>query len=211
MHLTDEQLIEMLDGSPGDAARRHLERGCGECAGRLTALRLLMADMRADRDAEPPAQWVRRAVALRAREPLAAVRDKLAAWASGLREEIARVLSDSGAALSGDLALAGVRSVGGARRLRFEAGEVELDLQIESETGTSIVTGQFVTTDPEPSPIGRASFLVVAGGEEPIEGTTDRLGEFSIDAPEGAELQLRLRVDDRVVRFDVPPEPTPDS
>jgi len=205
MHLTDEQLIETLDGSAGPASRAHLETGCGTCAGRLEALRALVTTMRADRDVDPPAEWVRRAFALRSSEPLAIPRAKVAAWVSGLREEIARVLSDS-RGVPGGLALAGVRSVGGARRLRFEAGSVELDLQIETGVGASIVTGQFVNTEPRPAPIGHAAFLVVPGEEDPLEGTTDRLGEFLVDAPEGVDLQLRLRVDDRVVRFDVPPE-----
>ncbi|MBZ0269057.1 hypothetical protein K8I85_12935 [bacterium] len=210
MHPTDEQLIEFLDASRTTRVRRHLEGGCADCAKRLEGFRALVTSMRGDRDADPPAEWIHRAIALRAREPLAAVRGKLVAWASGLREEIARVLSDS-RALPGDFALAGVRSVGNARRLRFESGAVELDLQIEPELGTAVVTGQFVTAASEPEPIGAASFLVVAGEGDPIEGITDRLGEFSIDTPEGADLQLRLRYDDRIVRFDVPPEPPPDS
>jgi len=210
MHLTDAQLIEMLDGSADSASRSHLEQGCGPCGRRLEAFRTLVMSMRTDRDPDPPEEWVRRAEALRARAPLAAVHDKVTAWASGLREELARILSDS-LALPGDPALAGVRSVGGARRLRFEAGSVELDLQIEPGMGASIVTGQFMTTAPGSSPLDRVPFLVVSGENDPVEGTTDRLGEFSVDAPEGADLQLRLRVDDRVVRFDVPPEPSPDS
>jgi len=208
MHPNDEKLIEYVDGRAAADTRAHLERGCARCGDRLDAIRGLLTSMRSDRDADPPAAWVARAVALRAGSRAPSAVDRIAAWVGNLAEEIAHVVSDSWAG-PGDLALAGIRSGANARRIRFETDRVELDLQIEREPGTSIVTGQFVTTSRSPVPIVEAPFLVLTGGADPVQGTTDLLGEFSVDSPPGPGLQLRLRYEDRIVRFDVPPEPPP--
>lgn len=208
MHPSDDQLIGFLDGHVGEDVRQHLERTCPRCSERLELIRGLLASLRSDQDADPPAAWVARAVALRGGALVPPVRERLAAWLGRLPEQIARVVSDS-SAVPGGVAVAGIRSLGGARRLRFEADRVELDLQIEADPGAVIVIGQFATAGVSPAPIGDASFVLLAGDSEPVPGTTDSLGEFSIDAPFGSTFQLLLRHDDRIVRFEVPPEPPP--
>jgi len=210
MHPTDEELISHLDGGRAEGVGRHLEAGCRACEERLERLRMLMATMRADRDADPPAPWVARAVALRAPGIAGRTRSLVADWIGGLREELARVITDS-LRSPGAPGYAGIRSSGGPRRLRFESESTELDLQIEAGVHARIVTGQFVATRPAPAPVPDAPFLVLSGACEPIRGATDRLGEFSVDAPSTGDLQLRLRREDRIVRFDVPPEPSSGS
>lgn len=208
MHPSDEQLIQYLEDVAEPAIRKHLDRNCPACAVRIEAIRAVMAAMRSDRDPDPPEAWVARAVALRAHAQPSRLLDQLRDWVGGIAEEVARVISDT-ASPSGQLAIAGIRSASGARRLRFESDQVELDLQIEPEAGTSIVTGQFATSADRPAPIEGAAFLVIAGGRQLIQGTTDQLGEFSVDTQAGDLLELRLRHQDRVVRFDVPPESHP--
>ncbi len=201
MHPSDEKLIGFLTG-PGDGdTRRHLEAGCERCSPRIEQFRLLLASMRSDRDAEPPAAWTAAAVRLRA-APRAGARlaEGLRRWSRGLAEELARVVSDSG--LAGTPALAGIRSGAVARRLRFESDDVELDLQIETGGGDTTLTGQFLSGD-GPEPLAGLPLLIETAGDDLVEGATDAFGEFCIELPRRA-LRIHARRTGRILRFDLP-------
>ncbi len=201
MHPTDEELIGWALGEDaGGAVARHLAGPCPECAARARQVESVLAALRADRDPDAPAAWIANAVAIPDRVPVAKeLLERLRRWGRGLAEEAAALVADSAA-----LAPAGVRTAGAARRLRFEAGDVELDLEIEPAPGFVRVTGQFAALAPEPRPLARGRFLLLTPSGEWRDGTTDELGEFDDRLVDANDLQIRLDHDGRILSFEVP-------
>lgn len=201
MHPTDEELIAWALGEDaGGTVARHLAGTCPECAARARQVETLLAALRSDRDPDAPAAWVARATAIPDHVSLAKeLLERLRRWGRGLAEEAASLVADSAA-----LAPAGVRTAGAARRLRFEAGDVELDLEIEPASGFVRVTGQFAALAPEPRPLARGRFLLVTSSGVWRDGITDALGEFDDRLTDANDLQVRLDHDGRILSFEVP-------
>ena len=105
------------------------------------------------------------------------------------------------------LAPAGVRSTDIERRLRFESGDVELDVRVEPVGRGGEVTGQLVDLSGEPTPLANARFLLTAGAADPVEGETDDFGEFTVKIPDLTDLQIRVVRGDRVAFFRIPGAP----
>jgi hypothetical protein len=211
MHPTERQLIDYLleTGLPrGERGmiQHHLDGHCPECARVVAQFRELVELMRTDECAEPPAEWVERAKVLGRPSPWVA---KLGEWGGKLQQEIGRLVFDSFAA--SDLATAGVRNVETERRMRFESGQVELDLRVEPHGRGGVVTGQFVKLRPDLEPLGNARYLVTAGDADAITGTADDFGEFTESVPDLSSLRIRVIAEDRIATFEVPDPVPPDE
>jgi len=206
MHPSEKQLIDFALAEAGESGARRIERhlaedACRACAEIVDGYRDLFLLMQEDRTPEPPAAWVERAIALGRPSWLARVRE----WCVGLTEEAARVVFDSFAAPG--LAPAGVRSADTERRLRFESGDVELDVRVEPAGRGGVVTGQLVDIAGDPTPLANARYLLTAGAADPVEGETDDFGEFSRRIPDLTDLQIRVMRGDRVALFRIPGAP----
>jgi len=197
MHPTDRQLIEFVLGEADDATRRHLEGSCPSCAARAHEYELLVQAMRADRDPEPPADWVERAVALLT---VGSIRDRIRKWCRDLRDELARVVQDSA---SGDFAF-GTRHATEDRRLLFESGGLELDLRVEPLGAGGVLTGLVSSREDAGRPVAGARFLVTTDDREIHEGETDELGELSVTVDRLRAVRLRVRAGRKVVSFEIP-------
>lgn len=191
-HLTHEVILDLLEDRL-DAARRrdaerHLGRPCARCRERLRAMGALVGRLRAG-DLEPvPEALTRSAIDLfpgrsAAAEPAAA---RVLRWALTFDSQ-ARPLA--GAAL---------RSVGEARRLRFEHAAAQLELEAEPESiDQCVVRGRLETPAPE-------LYRVIArvGGEE-VERWADAGGHFVFEGlPRGS---MRVTVIGPDHRFETPP------
>lgn len=202
MHPTDPQMVRFLlegESARGYAAVAAHVEGCSGCAKRLREYEWLVQTMRSDRTPDPPAEWVERAIRIFHRRDL---EKRIRAWCAGLREELARLVGDSAGAP--ELAWAGTRNVAGARRVRFESGRVELDLQIEPMASGGTLTGQLSRLGPEPRPLANVRLLVTAAGREMVEGETDDLGEFSLEVGHVREIALRVMDEGRLTVFSIP-------
>jgi hypothetical protein len=203
MHPSDPQMIRFLlegDSARGAAAVSvHLEQGCAECARRLREYEMLVQTMRSDRTPEPPAEWVERAVRIFSESDL---KQRILAWCSGLREELARLVGDS--AGGPELGWAGTRHVADARRVRFESDRIELDLQIEPIASGGALTGQLSRLDPEALPLARARILATGDDLAMVEAETDELGEFAVEIGNVKGIVLRVVDESRLTVFAIP-------
>jgi Putative zinc-finger len=207
-HLTTADLADHVEGrTAGPEARRRLEAHlttCPRCAQALAGLEGVIGAMRTDRSPEPPAHVLARAIELY--EP-ALDRPTLASRLAGLKEVLGKVVFDSLA----DPAFAAARGSLAARRLRFETGGYELDLAIERRQGRFSLLGQLATQarGGEARALSGAQYLVLAGEEALAEGTTDGLGEFTVEVGALEHLTIALLAPPEAVLFAVPPRGAP--
>lgn len=208
MHPTERQLIAFVLAEAGDEDRlkieRHLAGDCPACGEIVSRTREIVALMQSDRTPEPPDAWVRRAVAL----GRPSWRERVVAWCGNLREELGRVVFDSFA--TPELAPAGIRNVETERRMRFESGDVELDVRVEPVGRGGLVTGQLLLLGESPRPLAEARYLLTAGTAEAVSGMTDDFGEFSEEIPDLANLRIRVVCGDRLAAFEIPEPRTGD-
>jgi hypothetical protein len=205
MHPRDEQLISYILGEASEgerqSTRRHLEGGCSRCEERTARLRQLIHHLRTDHDLDPPDDWVQRATALLASRPNLGLVGRLRRFWGEVTPAVARLVQDSLGAP--DLAVAGVRS-GSSRRLCFESDDLELDLSLEAGADATIVTGQLVTLQGDPTPAVGARVLVTAEPHFLSEETADVEGEFAFSAQFSAPFRVHVAYGDRFVLFEVP-------
>ncbi len=131
-HLDTRSALDYLDHKLDPSARRaaeaHLGRPCGSCRERLRELGEVLEQIRTDDASEVPGWLHERAKSVfqRAQSRFPAARAV---------EVLARLVFDSFAA---PLAAATRRSVGEARRLRFQFGELALEIEIERESSQTV-------------------------------------------------------------------------
>jgi hypothetical protein len=202
MHPRTDEWIEYAFGRLSDGARkgleRHLAEGCEACARQAKELRHLHETISADRllsPSEPARQAVLRA--FRRSEGVSLLPD----WARSLEQSVARVVFDS---FRSDLAFAGARASTAARRVRFEADRLELDVLVESEGDLRRITAQLLLLDPKPAPVSAARYLVMAGGHLEAEGATDVHGELVRELRTPGEIEIRLVMGKQVAVFRIP-------
>ena len=204
MHPSEKRLIDHFHGEDAppdrDETRVHLESGCEECSRRLEILRSLMTALREGTLPDPPDAWVERAESMRARE---SVVRRVAEWLGGVVVETARLVVDSGA--SSTPAFAGTRSGAAVRRLRFEAEDTELDLQIEPRGRGGMLTGQVIRLGEGVEPLPDTPILAIAG-EHWVDGRTDDLGEFQVALESVDGVEVHVRTGNRGIRFRVESE-----
>ncbi len=180
-HLDVRTVLDYLDRKLDAAGRRaadaHLGRPCAACRERVRATGELLETMRHDRAGDVPAWLRQRALdVFEGRESVSPVRRFV--------DALAELVFDS---LRSPLPAAARRSVGEARRLRFQFGADALDLELEAETlSTQLLRGRLEAGDPA------LWTLEIVGAEETTTVRPDANGALlATDLPSGT-LQLRL-------------------
>jgi len=173
-HISTEDLVDYMDGRVSDegklAIEHHLSK-CSDCAELNAEIRLLVIRLQEDTTFEPPAELVQWGVSLF--QPL------LQPSTGGkLRKLIATLVFDT----FDRPVLAGVRRVGAPpRQLLFRAGDVDVDVRIESMEANDRITlvGQVLSTTAkffDNTPVKLESHGVVR-----YRTMTNLVGEFSFD------------------------------
>jgi hypothetical protein len=204
MHLNAGELIAFVEGTAApeaERAKRHLEE-CPRCRERERELRRLIGSMTADRLLEPSSGALDAVIGRFGRpRPDAG----LPAWARGLRETVARLVLDTFS--QPGLAFAGARTVATARRLRFEAGDLELDVLIEPEEGRRRLTAQVLSLAVGGTPVSDASYLVSVAGNLESSGETDEHGELASDLRTPGDIEIRVAARSTLALFVIPDRP----
>jgi hypothetical protein len=173
-HINTEDLVDYMDGRVSGegklAVENHLSK-CGDCAELKEELRVLVLRLQEDTTFEPPAELVKWGVSLF--QPL------LQPSTGGkLRKLIASLVFDT----FDQPLLAGVRRVGAPpRQLLFRAGDVDVDVKIESMEANDRITlvGQVLSTTAkffDNTPVKLESHGIVR-----YRTMTNLVGEFSFD------------------------------
>jgi hypothetical protein len=173
-HINTEDLVDYMDGRVSGegklAVENHLSK-CDDCAELKEEIRLLILRLQEDTTFEPPAELVQWGVSLF--QPL------LQPSSGGkLRKLIAALIFDT----FDQPLLAGVRRVGAPpRQLLFRAGDVDVDVKIESMEANDRITlvGQVLSTTAkffDNTPVKLESHGIVR-----YRTMTNLVGEFSFD------------------------------
>jgi putative zinc finger protein len=173
-HINTEDLVDYMDGRVSDEGKLELENHlskCSNCAEMKEELQLLVLRLQEDATFEPPAELVQWGVSLF--QPL------LQPSTGGkLRKLIAALVFDT----FDQPMLAGVRRVGAPpRQLLFRAGDVDVDVKIESMEANDRITlvGQVLSTTAkffDNTPVKLESHGIVR-----YRTMTNLVGEFSFD------------------------------
>jgi hypothetical protein len=173
-HITTEDLIAYMDGRASDGEKLTLENHlvtCGGCEETKQEFQSLMTQLREDSANEPPAELVQWGISLfqPVIQPQAG---------RGLRKIIASLVFDT----YDQPMLAGVRGMGApARQLLFRAGDVDVDVKIESMEANDRITlvGQVLSSATkffDNTPVKLESHGIVR-----YRTKTNVVGEFSFD------------------------------
>ena len=173
-HVTVEDLINYLDGRPTDVEKLTLETHlttCADCKELKQEFQALTQRLREDSSFEPPADLVQWGVSLF--QPVMQPESK-----GSVRKIIAALVFDT---LDQPM-LAGVRRMGAPpRQLLFRAGDVDVDVKIESMEANDRITlvGQVLSGASkffDNTPVKLESHGIVR-----YRTTTNVVGEFSFD------------------------------
>jgi hypothetical protein len=173
-HVTVEDLITYIEGQGSDVEKSTLEShvaACHDCEELKQEFQTLMNRLHQDQSAEPPAELVEWGVNLF--QPVVKVEGK-----GGLRRYIAALVYDT----FEQPMLAGVRRVGAPpRQLLFRAGDVDVDVKIESMEANDRITlvGQVLSSAAkffDNTPVKLESHGIVR-----YRTRTNLVGEFSFD------------------------------
>ena len=172
-HLTVENIMDYMDGMGTDVEKSTVEThlvDCKECSEVKQEFQVLAMHLREDSAFEPPAELVQWGVDL--------FQPVMQPEKSGLRKIIAALVYDT----FDQPMLAGVRRVGAPpRQLLFRAGDVDVDVKIESmETNDRItLVGQVLSSATkffDNTPVKLESHGIVR-----YRTRTNVVGEFSFD------------------------------
>ena len=173
-HISVEGLIDYVDGQIPDATKNQIAQhlaNCADCAELKQELQSLVLQLQADLANEPPAeliQWGNRLF-----QPLAQP-----STGSKLRKLVAALVFDT----FDQPLLAGVRHAGtAARQLLYRAGDVDVDVKIESMESNERITlvGQVLATSTKF--LENAPVKLESHGLTRFKTTTNLVGEFSFD------------------------------
>jgi len=172
-HVTAEALIDYMEGlaseTEGPAIEAHLA-SCHDCQELKQEFQALVSRLQADKSFEPPADLVQWGINLF--QPI------MTPTASGLRKYIASLIFDT----FDEPMFAGIRRVGTPpRQLLFRAGDVDVDVKIESMEANDRITlvGQVLSSATkffDNTPVKLESHGIVR-----YRTKTNVVGEFSFD------------------------------
>jgi hypothetical protein len=172
-HITVENLVIYMDGQASDVDKSTLEAhltGCKECAEVKQEFQVLISRLQNDSAFEPPAEVVKWGVDL--------FQPVMQPQVGGLRRFIASLVFDT----FDQPMTAGVRRVGAPpRQLLFRAGDVDVDVKIESMEANDRITlvGQVLSSATkffDNTPVKLESHGIVR-----YRTRTNVVGEFSFD------------------------------
>lgn len=191
-HPDDDDLIgHLAAGSPaGSGVGRHLAscRACAETAALLALVRDTVVD---DARHPVPATAVARAQALFGADRAGR---GVAAPLAALRRIAADLVFDSWGRLAPGFA--GVRGNGESRHLVWQAGEFDIDVQVQpGEAGIGRLLGQVTAPEGEPA---LTCVLSDRTGAAVATAELDEFGGFALDAPAG-EFDLLLETTDAIL------------
>lgn len=191
-HVSAEKLMEYMDGLLTEEAKAtvagHLTE-CSDCAETNQELQFFILRLQSDASFEPPADVVQWGISLF--QPMLQPQETVG---GKVRKIIASLIFDN----FDEPMLAGVRRVGApARQLLFRAGDVDVDVKIESTDANDRISlvGQVLSNDEkffDNTPVKLESHGMVR-----YKTTTNQVGEFvfdevpkdtyhlSVDLPEG--------------------------
>jgi len=173
-HVNIEDLMSYMDGKISDVEKLTVEghfSSCNECAELKQELQVLVTGLQADSSFEPPAELVNWGISLF--QPVVQPKAE-----SKIRKIIASLVFDT----FDQPMLAGVRRVGAPpRQLLFRAGDVDVDVKIESMEANDRITlvGQVLSSASkffDNTPVKLESHGIVR-----YRTTTNLVGEFSFD------------------------------
>ena len=174
-HVTVEDIITYMDGQGTDVEKSTLEThltACGDCAELRQEFQTLLHRLKEDASFEPPADLVQWGIDLF--QPVLRPKEEV----HGIRKFIASLVFDT----YDQPMLAGMRRVGAPpRQLLFRAGDVDVDVKIESMEANDRITlvGQVLSnTDKffDNTPVKLESHGIVR-----YRTRTNVVGEFSFD------------------------------
>ena len=174
-HVTVENLIDYIEGHGSDVEKSTLEghvANCSECGELKQEFHAIISRLREDASFEPPAELVQWGINLF--QPVVQPQGVV----SGLRKFIASLVFDT----FDQPMLAGVRRVGTPpRQLLFRAGDVDVDVKIESMEANDRITlvGQVLSSAAkffDNTPVKLESHGIVR-----YRTRTNLVGEFSFD------------------------------
>jgi len=174
-HVTVEDLIDYIEGQTSDVEKSTLDghvATCRECGELKQEFQALITRLREDASFEPPAELVQWGINLF--QPVTQPQGVV----SGLRKFIASLVFDT----YDQPLLAGVRRVGAPpRQLLFRAGDVDVDVKIESMEANDRITlvGQVLSNTAkffDNTPVKLESHGIVR-----YRTRTNLVGEFSFD------------------------------
>ena len=172
-HVSAAKLINYMEGQASDVEKSALEAhltGCTECTQLKQEFQILMTRLQEDSSFEPPADLVQWGINL--------FQPVMQPQGGGLRKFIASLVFDT----FDQPMLAGVRRVGAPpRQLLFRAGDVDVDVKIESMEANDRITlaGQVLSSATkffDNTPVKLESHGVVR-----YRTRTNVVGEFSFD------------------------------
>jgi hypothetical protein len=174
-HITIENLMNYVEGNVSDVEKSTLEThvtSCGDCAELKQELQILIYRLKEDASFEPPAELVQWGIDLfqPVMQPQGSGR--------GIRKFIASLVFDT----YDQPMPAGVRRVGAPpRQLLFRAGDVDVDVKIESMEANDRITlvGQVLSNNDkffDNTPVKLESHGIVR-----YRTRTNVVGEFSFD------------------------------
>ena len=173
-HVTVENLINYIEGQPTDVEKSTLESHlvtCSECTELKQEFHALMTQLREDSSFEPPVEAVQWGISLF--QPIMQPESR-----GTIRKLIASLVFDT----FDQPMLAGVRRVGAPpRQLLFRAGDVDVDVKIESMEANDRITlvGQVLSSATkffDNTPVKLESHGIVR-----YRTRTNVVGEFSFD------------------------------
>ncbi len=173
-HLSTENLMTYIDGRTSGTDRPGVEEhlaSCGDCDGLRLELQTLITDLRKDSVNEPPVDVVENGIRLFQPVIQHSVGGKI-------RKIIATLVFDT----FDQPVMAGMRRVGAPpRQLLFRAGDVDVDVKIESMEANDRITlvGQVLSNDSkffDNTPVKLESHGIVR-----YKTRTNLVGEFSFD------------------------------
>jgi anti-sigma factor RsiW len=209
MHPETASWIEFVDGALSAAAREEMQRhldACEACRSTEREIRAVVDALGSPAPPEPSAAAVHAAV--RAFHALR-LPAGLPQWARDLPQRVVRLAFDTFA--QPQLAFAGARAGSAARRVRFEAEDLELDVLVEARGERRRLLAQLLALGGEVSPISAANFFVSVGGRLVTAGVTNDHGEFLSDVGVPGAVQIFVRAHDALARFHLPEDPGGDS
>jgi len=173
-HLSTDSLLTYIEGRAATAEKPEIEQhlsNCDECAGLRRELQDLVSHLQQDSACEPPAELVQWGIELF--QPV-----MQPAPEGRIRKIIAALVFDT----FEEPAMAGIRRVGAPpRQLLFRAGDVDVDVKIESMEANDRITlvGQVLSNGAkffDNTPVKLESHGIVR-----YKTRTNLVGEFSFD------------------------------
>jgi hypothetical protein len=201
MHPDPPKWIKFVDGSLTGTKRQTMEDHlvtCEECRGTEERVRRVLSSL-ALGPPETPSNSALQAALGAIESPLPT---GLPTGVRELAQRFVRLVADSLA--QPDLVFAGARSASLARRLRFEADDLELDVLVESRGDRRRVMAQLLSLGADLSPISDANIFVSTGGRLAATGVTDDCGQLFSEIDGAGPIEICVVARNSIARFRIP-------